>query len=67
MVVCIAYCNIQDSFFTELNNMYGYPDEHSVAISRVIAKELTVDNYYTKYHNLVYLEEMESSRKIIAE
>lgn len=51
----------------ELNNVYGYPDEHSEAISRVITKKLTVDNYYTKYHNLVYLEEMESSRKIIAE
>ena len=59
--------NVQDSFFVELNNVYGYPDEHSEAVIRVISKELTVDNYYTKYHNLVYLEEMESSRKIIAE
>ncbi len=47
--------------------MYGYPDEHSEVVSRAITKELTVDYYYSKYHNLVYLEEMESSRKIIAE
>jgi hypothetical protein len=58
---------IQDRFYTKLNNVYCYPDEHSEAVIGVITKELTVDNYYTKYHNLVYLEEMESSRKIIAE
>ena len=51
----------------KLNDMYGFPDEHSEAISRVITQELTADNYYAKFHNLVYLEEMESSRKIIAE
>ena len=58
---------MQDGFFMELNDTYGFPDEHSEAISRVITQELTADNYYAKFHNLVYLEEMESSRKIIAE
>ena len=47
--------------------MYEYPDECSEIVNRAIAKKLTADNYYNKYHNLVYLEEMESSRKIIAE
>ena len=65
--MAVHYHNVQDSFFMKLNNIYGYPNEHSEAVIRVITKELTVDNYYTKYHNLVYLEEMESSRKIIAE
>ena len=32
-----------------------------------IAEKLTENNYKQKYHKLIYLEELECSRKIIAE
>ena len=57
----------KDTLFKQLSDEYSYPDEESQAIYRAINQQLTMDNYYGKYHKLVFLEEMESSRKLIAE
>ena len=50
-----------------MSEVYGFPDVNSEAISAMLLKRLTVTNYRSKFHTLVYLEEMESSRKIISE
>ena len=50
-----------------LNKQYEYPSETSAVIIPGITEKLTENNYQQKYHKLVYLEELESSRKIIAE
>lgn len=50
-----------------LNKQYEYPSEASAVIAPGIAEKLTENNYKEKYHKLIYLEELESSRKIIAE
>ena len=47
--------------------MYEYPDEHSALVSGTLDQKLTEGNYQSKYHKLIYLEEIESSRKIISE
>lgn len=53
--------------YSRLCAEYEYPSEKSAIITNAIAERLTKDNYYSKYHKLTYLEEMESSRRIIAE
>ena len=53
--------------FLTLNDQYEYPSEDSAIITRGIAEKLTENSYQEKYHKLIYLEEIESSRKIIAE
>ena len=53
--------------YSQLCAEYEYPSEKSAIITNAIAEQLTKDNYYSKYHKLTYLEEMESSRRIIAE
>lgn len=50
-----------------LNKEYEYPSEGSAVITPGIAEKLTSNNYQQKYHKLIYLEELESSRKIMAE
>ena len=55
------------SDFSRLNNEYEYPSEDSSIISDVVSQKLTENNYHSKYHKLIYLEEIESSRKIILE
>ena len=62
-----AICHIQDDKYKGMSKLYGFPDEHSEIITTVLHKCLTVTNYHSKFHTLVYLEEMESSRKIIKE
>lgn len=36
-------------------------------MTRAIVEKLTEENYHSKYHALTYLEEIESSRRVISE
>ena len=57
----------QYSDFSRLCDEYEYPSESSAIVTHVLAQKLTAHNYHSKYHKLIYLEEIESSRKIITE
>ena len=59
--------SLQYHEYSQLCDEYEYPSETSAIITGVIAEEVTKSNYRSKYHKLTYLEEIESSRRIIAE
>lgn len=46
---------------------YGYPDEDSKSVLRGVKCLLTTENYHSKYHRLVYLDDLEHTRKMIQE
>ena len=52
--------------FKALCNKYQYLTE-GVATERVKGMLLSWENYQSKYHLLVYLDEMENSRRMIQE
>ena len=56
-----------DSQFNALYSDYKYPDEINEFFVKSLTSPLTKENYKSKYHKLIYLEEIESSRKIIQE
>ena len=47
--------------------MYSYPCEDSIHDEVEAMRQLSRENYKTKYHKLVYLDELEHSRKMITE
>ena len=46
---------------------YGYPDEDSESVLRGVKCPLTTENYHSKYHRLVYLDDLEHTRKMVQE
>lgn len=62
------YCtNLQYKEFENLREQYEYPHEQCAAIKQAPVKDTTKENYRSKYHKLLFLEEMEQARKIVNE
>ena len=61
------HCVQNDPEFLELYKSYNYPDEVSPCFVESLEAPLSEENYKSKYHKLVYLEEIESSRRVIRE
>ena len=55
------------SDFGELCDRYSYPDEGSDVITSGMQCDLTCDNYKSKYHKLVFLDNLEHARKMARE
>ena len=55
-----------DVGFKEMCDKYSYPeDQHKLL--RDSDGKLSCDNYKSKYHKLVYLDNLEHARKMVAE
>lgn len=66
--ILYEYTSFQnDSQFNALYTDYKYPGEITECFVESLRSPLTKENYKSKYHKLLYLEEIESSRKIIQE
>lgn len=46
---------------------YQYPDEDSKSMLRGVERLLSPESYKSKYHRLVYLDDLEHTRKMIQE
>lgn len=46
---------------------YQYPDEDSKSMLRGVECPLSPESYKSKYHRLVYLDDLEHTRKMIQE
>lgn len=66
---CISFgCfSLQVTNFKEISMKYGFPEETCSSLLEGLSCKLTSENYKSKYHKLVYLEEMAHSRKMIQE
>lgn len=53
--------------FNELCETYAYPDEDNDVIMCGVQCDLTCDNYKSKYHKLVFLDDLEHARKMARE
>ena len=58
---------IDESDFEDLCDIYSYPMEDSDTIMDGVQCDLTCDNYRSKYHQLVYLDDLEHARKMAQE
>ena len=70
----VQHCNlyfphdqIDGSDFEELCDCYSYPTEDSDTVVDGVQCDLTCDNYQSKYHKLVYLDDLEHARKMAQE
>ena len=53
--------------FYNLCETYAYPDENSDIVTSGVQSALMCDNYRSKYHKLVYLDDLEHARKMARE
>ena len=66
-ISCMQYerCTLYE--FSELCENYAYPNENSDIITSGVQCRLTCDNYKSKYHKLVFLDDIEHARKLARE
>ena len=57
----------QEPGFQDLSSKFQYPEECSQVIVQGVQRVLLIENYRSKFHMLVHLEELQCSRKIIKE
>lgn len=51
-----------------MQQRYSYPYGHSTVVRDSLCKQqLSSDNYKGKFHKLIYLENLEHARKMVAE
>ena len=67
MSSCVQYEERAFEEFSELCEKYAYPDENSEIITSGVQRCLSCDNYKSKYHKLVFLDDVEHARKMARE
>ena len=61
------YQSILQLDMKSLYDKYSYPDEQSIVHDESLKSKLVLGNYKSKFHKLVYLDELAYSRKMIQE